>query len=230
MLFIVLALVHVGAPPPPAHGLEKMTPSPQEAWDTLAHGNELFATNQAKHPAQNSSRRAELLSSQSPIATVFGCSDSRVPAELVFDRGLGELFGVRTAGHVLDAGVIGSLEYSQAVLKVPLLVVLGHESCGAVKASVDAIATGSLPGGFIRDVVQQVMPSLVSSGCTMKASTTESVIMHVRETMSMLTERSVSIRQAVDDGSLAIVGAIYRLSSGRVDVIAVDGDVHIPLA
>ncbi len=92
---------------------------------------------------------------------VFGCADSRVAAEIIFDQGLGDMFVVRTAGHVIDSAVLGSIEYAVTVLNVPLIVVLGHDSCGAVKATLAALDDGEVPGGYVRDVVERVTPSIL---------------------------------------------------------------------
>ena len=89
---------------------------------------------------------------------VFGCADSRVAAEIIFDQGLGDMFVVRTAGHVIDSAVLGSVEYAVTVLNVPLIAVLGHDSCGAVKATLAALDGGAMPGGYVRDVVERDHP------------------------------------------------------------------------
>ena len=108
--------------------------TPTEAWTKLREGNLRFVEGRREHPNQDVDRREAVAQAQSPFAVVFGCSDSRVAAEIIFDRGLGDLFVVRTAGHVVDAGVLGSIEFGVDVLHAPLVVVLGHDRCGAVRA------------------------------------------------------------------------------------------------
>lgn len=120
-------------------------PTPQEAWETLAEGNRRFVAGDPGHPNQNAERRSTLTSGQEPIAVIFGCSDSRLAAEIIFDVGLGDVFVIRTAGQVIDDAVLGSLEYSVDVLKIPLIVVLGHDSCGAVTATVESYISGDMP-------------------------------------------------------------------------------------
>ena len=93
---------------------------------------------------------------------MFGCADSRVAAEIIFDQGLGDMFVVRTAGHVIDSAVLGSIEYAVTVLDVPLIVVLGHDSCGAVQATLTALDDGVIPGGYVRDLVERVTPSILT--------------------------------------------------------------------
>ena len=109
-----------------------------EAWRRLADGNERFVDDRPEHPRQDADRRAELASGQQPVAAILGCSDSRVAAEVLFDQGLGDLFVIRNAGQVASASAIASIEYAVAVLGVPLVVVLAHDRCGAVKAAIDA--------------------------------------------------------------------------------------------
>lgn len=135
--------------------------SPDAAWQALREGNDRFVAGAMEHPSQGVDHRREVSVRQYPFAVIFGCSDSRVGAELIFDRGLGDLFVVRTAGHIVDTTVIGSIEYGVDVLGVPLVVVLGHDHCGALQAATDALETGKMPTGFVRAVVDRVIPSLV---------------------------------------------------------------------
>ena len=150
--------------PPPADPSPKVPPTrtPADSWAALRAGNARFVEGRPAHPDQTVERRRELAGSQHPHTVIIGCSDSRVPPELVFDQGLGDVFVIRSAGHVLDAGVIGSLEYGTAILGASLVVVLGHESCGAIAATVHTLATGEEPPGFARAVVDRVIPSIVA--------------------------------------------------------------------
>src|ERR1700721_3297447 len=125
---------------------------PVTAWKSLKEGNERFVAGQPEHPSQSVAHRASLTKGQNPTAALFGCGDSRGAAELIFDQGLGDMFVVRTAGHVVDSAVLGSIEFAVGVLGGPLSVVSGHDSCGAVKAAIGAIDDGAIPGGFVRDV------------------------------------------------------------------------------
>src|SRR6476646_8708606 len=116
--------------------------SPISAWKSLREGNERFVNDASIHPSQGIADRAKLVDGQHPTAVLFGCGDSRVAAEIIFDQGLGDMFVVRTAGHVLDDSVLGSIEFGVGVLDCPLIVVLGHDSCGAVSAAELAVRTG----------------------------------------------------------------------------------------
>ena len=112
------------------HGMPFRHWTPAEAWAKLARGNDRFVAGDHWHPNQDAARRDSLTEGQTPFAVFFGCADSRVAAEIIFDRGLGDLFVVRTAGHVIDPGVLGSIEFGVAILDIPLVVILGHDSCG----------------------------------------------------------------------------------------------------
>lgn len=201
--------------------------SPMAAWQRLQQGNERFVDGRPEHPGQDAAKRAELSTGQRPYAIVLGCSDSRVAAEIVFDQGLGDLFVVRTAGHVVDTGVLGSLEFGIAALGVPLIVVLGHDRCGAVAATVDALEEGRLPTGFLRDVVERVAPSVLAARRRRTEPgepTAEDIeAEHVRQTAALLTERSAVVGAAVRTSRCAVVPATYRLAEGRVEAVAVVG-------
>jgi len=136
--------------------------TPAEAWQRLQDGNARFVADAMQHPSQGAAHRTAVAQEQHPYAVLFGCSDSRVAAEIIFDQGLGDLFVVRTAGHVLDTTVIGSIEYGVDVLGAPLVVVLGHDRCGAVGAATQALLTSRMPTGFVRAVVDRVIPSLLT--------------------------------------------------------------------
>lgn len=156
---------------------------------------------------------------------VFGCADSRVAAEIIFDQGLGDMFVVRTAGHVIDSAVLGSIKYAVTVLDVPLIVVLGHDSCGAVKATLQALDEGKVPGGFVRDVVERVTPSIMLGRREGLTRVDEFEARHVVETGSQLLARSSAIAERIRDGELAIVGVTYHLADGRTVLREHLGDI-----
>lgn len=199
--------------------------SPLTAWKALKEGNERFVAGKAMHPSQSVEHRASLAASQKPTAVVFGCGDSRVAAELLFDQGLGDMFVVRTAGHVIDSAVLGSVEYAVAILEVPLIVVLGHDSCGAVKAALAALDEGEVPGGYVRDVVERVMPSILLGRRDGLSRVDEFEARHVIETGQQLLNRSTTIDDAVKDGKLAIAGVTYHLSDGQIALRDHIGDI-----
>jgi carbonic anhydrase len=190
--------------------------NPINAWKALKEGNERFVVGESVHPSQSIERRSELAAGQKPTAVLFGCGDSRVAAEIIFDQGLGDMFVVRTAGHVLDSSVLGSIEYAIAILDVPLIVVLGHDSCGAVKATIGALDEGVIPGGYVRDIVERVTPSILMGRREGLTEVDELEARHVNETVRLLNERSTVIAERVRNGKVAIVGATYHLADGRV--------------
>ena len=130
----------------------------------LTAGNARFMAGEREHPNQDVGIRHRIANKQQPFAIFFGCADSRVAAEIIFDQGLGDLFVVRTAGHVVDSSVLGSMEFGVGVLGIPLIVVLGHDSCGAVNAAVDAVTSGDMPGGFIRDIAHAKIKERLDAG------------------------------------------------------------------
>ena len=199
--------------------------SPAQAWMALKQGNERFVAGRPEHPSQSIEHRAGLAETQRPTAVVFGCADSRVAAEIIFDQGLGDMFVVRTAGHVIDSAVLGSIEYAVTVLNVPLIVVLGHDSCGAVKATLQALDGGEVPGGFVRDVVERVTPSIMLGRRDGLSRVDEFETRHVIETGSQLLARSIAIADRIDNGELAIVGVTYRLADGRIVLREHLGDI-----
>jgi carbonic anhydrase len=198
---------------------------PVAAWKALKEGNQRFVEGKPEHPSQSIEHRASLADSQEPTAVVFGCADSRVAAEIIFDQGLGDMFVVRTAGHVIDSAVLGSIEYAVTVLNVPLIVVLGHDSCGAVKATLSAIDDGAVPGGYVRDVVERVTPSILLGRRDGLTRVDEFETRHVNETAAQLRRRSTAIAERLDAGALAIVGVTYHLADGRVVLRDYLGDI-----
>lgn len=197
--------------------------TPQEAWACLAAGNARFMAGERAHPHQDIQLRHRLANKQTPFAIFFGCADSRVAAEIIFDQGLGDLFVVRTAGHVVDASVLGSMEFAVGLLDVRLIVVLGHDSCGAVKAAVDAVEEGEMPGGFLRDIVERVTPSVLAARKKGETSTFGIETEHVRHTSRLLSTRSSLIADRIAGGTLGIIGAAYRLKEGEAKIVEAIG-------
>lgn len=198
-------------------------PRPDKVWSEMLRGNERFVAGEPQHPRQDVDRRGELAAAQAPRAALFGCSDSRLAAEIIFDKGLGDLFVVRNAGQVISESVIGSLEYAVAVLGVPLIIVLGHDECGAVKAAIasESPEAVALPV-HIQGIVDQIMPAVARVRLAAGTSTAEAIDalevgrQHLRDTVGALLAASELISDEVAAGTLGIVGANYRLLEGRV--------------
>ncbi len=199
--------------------------NPISAWKALREGNERFVSGTLQHPSQGAADRAKLVSGQQPSAILFGCGDSRVAAEIIFDQGLGDMFVVRTAGHVVDASVLGSIEYGVEILHVPLIVVLGHDSCGAVRATIDALDGGDVPGGFIRSVVERVTPSILIGRREGLTGVDELEARHVVETARLLMQRSMIVSQRVATGECAIACVTYKLEDGKVQLHRAVGNI-----
>ena len=193
--------------------------TPVQAWERLVEGNARFVKGNRSHPHQDAARRAELVAGQYPFAAIFGCGDSRLAAEIIFDLGLGDAFVVRTAGQVLDDAVLGSLEYASGELKTPLIMVLGHDSCGAITATHQAFVSGNMPGGFIRNLVEGILPSVISTDLPEGASINDMVIEHTRQTAARIAEQSGIIREGIEDGTLAVIGVFYHLADGKADLV-----------
>jgi carbonic anhydrase len=199
--------------------------SPVTAWKALKEGNQRFVDGQPQHPSQSVAHRAGLATGQKPTAVVFGCADSRVAAEIIFDQGLGDMFVIRTAGHVIDSAVLGSVEYAVSVLDVPLIIVLGHDSCGAVKATLEALDTGQMPGGYVRDIVERITPSVMQGRHAGLTRVDEFEARHVTDTAVQLRVRSAPVAAGIAAGTLAIAGLTYHLSDGRVVLRDHIGDI-----
>lgn len=193
--------------------------SPESAWRRLKEGNARFINGETLHPHQDAERRKELAQKQKPFAVIFGCSDSRLAAEIIFDLGLGDAFVIRTAGQVMDNAVIGTLEYGIDELEAPLIMVLGHDSCGAVGATRDSVESGNYPRGFQRDLVERITPSVLESQRQGGTTVNEMVIEHTKQTAARILEQSRTIAAAVSSAKTAVVGVFYHLEDGKAELV-----------
>jgi carbonic anhydrase len=192
-------------------------PSAHEALATLLAGNARFLADKATCPPLTA-RRLELANGQNPFAIVVSCSDSRVPVETVFDQPPGSIFGVRVAGNFVDTHGLGSIEYSVASFKSPLILVLGHSACGAVKATVQFLKDGTKQPGDIQSLIDAIAPSARAAdhnGDWVANATAR----NVHDTIAALASRSSIVASALKAGELAIAGGVYDLHSGKVTVI-----------
>ncbi|MCM1949618.1 MULTISPECIES: carbonic anhydrase [Streptomyces] len=199
--------------------------SPALALDALLDGNRRFVSGTPEHPNQDAARRTELAPGQDPFAVILGCSDSRLAAEIIFDRGLGDLFVVRTAGHVIGPEVLGSVEYATSVLGARLVVVLGHDSCGAVAAARAAVEDGFAASGFVRDVVERVTPSILAARTAGLTADSDIIDEHIRHTVDLLLDRSRLLSEQVAAGEIAVVGLGYELAGGSARLVTTRGAV-----
>jgi carbonic anhydrase len=200
--------------------------TPKEAWAELRAGNKRFVTDSREHPNQDADRRNAVAAQQKPFAALCGCADSRLSAEIIFDVGLGDLFVVRNAGQVLAETIIGSLEYSVEVLGIPLILVLGHDECGAIRATINS-TEGTLhsEGEFIHNLVSRIQPTVEAAHLAGKFEIDEITVLHIQDTINELLTRSSLIAKAVKAGKLGVVGANYRLDLGEIRPIVTVGDI-----
>ena len=184
-----------------------------EVLNRLKEGNGRFTGDKKEGKLQDKSRREELTKGQSPYAIVLSCADSRVVPELAFDTGLGELFTVRVAGNIANSSSIASMEYAVANLGTEIIVVMGHESCGAVTAAM----SGGDNGYNLNHLVSHIAPAIAASG--KDAPVNDVVKKNAQLTAEELKTRSTIIKEAADSGKVKIVPAYYNLGSGKVDFI-----------
>ena len=213
------AAAAASAAPPPGTNAAPASLTPDEALERLKRGNREFLAGRAMVPDVNGKRRLEIAKAQYPIAVLVSCSDSRVPPELLFGRGLGELFIVRNAGNTIDTVAMGSLEYAVAELHVPLVVVMGHERCGAVAAAVSVVEKGATFPGSIGRMVEPIVPAVLQAQRTRPRDLLDaSVRENVRRTVARLRDFSEPmVMDRLKARKLRIVGARYDLDDGRVD-------------
>ena len=192
-----------------------------EAIERLMEGNARFVSGEVKHPHSTQQWRQRLTQGQSPFATILGCSDSRVPPEILFDQGFGDLFVIRVAGNIVDSDVAGSVEYGVDHLKTRVVLVLGHEGCGAVTAALQTKETRGAEPREIRNLVSKITPSLenVSSEGGLDIHLKKCVEANVRWSVLQLS-RIPDLQKAVAEKRTSIVGGVYDLASGRIRILA----------
>jgi carbonic anhydrase len=197
------------------------TISGDEALQRLIAGNERFRQGKAHFPTICKETLADLARGQQPYATILGCSDSRVPPELIFDANFGELFIVRVAGNVVSPEVMGSLQYAGQHLHTPLFLVLGHEGCGAVKAALESKLYDVQHGSRIQILVDNIVPGLpdLNASAANEDCVTQAVEANVRWSMRQLQDSPEGSR-ALEEGRAKLAGAVYEIASGRVRFLA----------
>src|SRR5438128_2600778 len=199
----------------PAHADQAIVP-PAEAISRLKDGNSRYTNGNQQHPRQSTKQRVELIKSQHPFAIVVGCADSRVPPEIVFDQGLGDLFVLRVAGNVIDDHSLGSIEYAVDHLAVRLIVVLGHQSCGGVKAAKDTNAPKHEAPARIQSLVTAIQPAVEA---TVHGDLETTVKANVKDVVQALRSSTPILKPKVDSGELRVLGAYYSLDTGAVSFL-----------
>lgn len=186
------------------------------ALNLLLAGNRRYIASQAKHPHQDLTRLQEIHLAQHPFAVVLSCSDSRVAPEILFDQGLGDLFVIRVAGNIVDDAVLGSIEYAVEELGVPLIMVLGHERCGAVAATLQS--TGAI--GHISTLTQAIQPAVRRSQGRSGDELDNAVRANVELSVEQIKTSLPVLAKQVESGTLKVIGARYDLDEGKVEMIA----------
>jgi len=206
-----------------AHAQAPASPSgltPDQALERLRQGNIKYRSDNPTRPENSASRRAGLISGQQPFVAVLGCSDSRAPTEFVFNAGVGEVFTARVAGNSSLPGMVGTLEYAVAVLKVPLIMVMGHENCGAVSAAKTVVENGTVLPGELGAMVAPIIPAVVRS---MQAGGNDvvnnAVRLHAQSTARWLRSENAIVANAVGSGALKVVASYYDLDAGSVTIL-----------
>jgi len=196
----------------PAHS-DQPSLAPAEAISKLKEGNGRYTSGNLQHPGQTTERRTELAKTQHPFAAIVSCSDSRVPPEIVFDQGLGDLFIVRVAGNVINDEGLGSIEYSVDHLGTRLILVLGHQSCGAVKAARETIAAKGKAPGHIESLVTAIKPAVEA---TAKDDLDTTVKANVKNVVQALRASTPILKAKVDSAEIQVIGGYYSLDTGAV--------------
>lgn len=205
----------------PAHAADpvaKTTLSPNQALAKLLEGNRRFVADDPLHPAIGNARRHELAAGQAPFATVIGCADSRTPPETMFGVGLGEVFTTRVAGNTIPMASLGSIYYSVHMLGVPLVMVLGHERCGAVAAAVDVVTKGATLPATLRPMVEPILGA-VRAARGQPGDLLDNAVRENARTGARRLRRHPDFAGKVRSGALTVVAARYDLDDGKVEVL-----------
>jgi carbonic anhydrase len=199
----------------PAHP-DQPSVAPAEAISKLKEGNGRYTSGNLQHPGQTTERRTELANVQHPFAVIVSCSDSRVPPEIVFDQGLGDLFIVRVAGNIINDQGLGSIEYAVDHLGSHLILVLGHQRCGAVQAAKETIAAKGKAPGHIESLVTAIKPAVEA---TAKKDLDATIKANVNHVVDELRSSMPILKTKVDSGQVQVIGGYYSLDTGAVTFI-----------
>ena len=210
----------IAAPQVYAADAKMTTLTADQALVLLKEGNAKSLTDSPIRAVQGRERRLEIARGQTPFAVLVSCSDSRVPPEVLFGRGLGELFIVRNAGNTVDTVALGSIEYAIAVLGVPLIVVLGHERCGAVDAALSVVEKNTVFPGSLNQMIEPILPAALmarSTGAKGEALLDAAVRENIRRVVTRIKNSEAVLMNPIKTGKVKVVGARYDLDDGEVD-------------
>lgn len=223
LLLLRFSVSPAGAAPPPAHqpdhaaqGHSAPVMTADAVLKKLMAGNERFARHRELHPDVTIVRRKELAATgQHPFAIILGCADSRVPPELIFDQGLGDMFVLRDAGNVIDDAMLGSIEYAVEHFGTPLIMVLGHEKCGAITAAVEGVQAA----GHVKAVVESIQPAVLAAKGEAGDVVHNCVVMNARRVAQQIRTSDPILRPLVESGKVRVVAADYDLATGKVALL-----------
>lgn len=213
-LSVIAALLAIAGP-----SIANAEPADASALQRLLDGNARFVSGQTLHPHQDGQRRTEVAAGQKPFAVVIGCADSRTAPEILFDQGLGDLFVIRLAGNIVDDAALGSVEFAVAQLGAKLIVVLGHEKCGAVKATVGVLNGDPEPANHIASIVEAIKPAAQAAKGRAGDAVENAVRENVHEVVEKLKVAAPVLGPLVKSGELKVVGARYDLDDGKVEIV-----------
>ena len=197
-----------------SHDIDNL--SAKEAIQKLRQGNKRFVENKAQHPDESLERKKEMLKGQHPFVVILSCSDSRVPPELIFDQGLGDIFEIRNAGNVLNEHVIGSIEYAVMHCGVKLIVIMGHQDCGAIAATLSGVSETK----YIQALEDSIKPAIEDCKCKGLEINSDNVVKaHIMQDIKELIEQDSELVKYMDEHKVKIVPAYYHLDSGKVDFL-----------
>ena len=207
------------SPTIPPESARPVITDPQVALDRLMAGNQRFVDAQMQHPDQDPDHRLKLSSQgQQPFATILTCSDSRLPPELLFDQGLGDLFVARVAGNIVDPALLGSVEYAVGHLKTPLIVVIGHEKCGAVQATLESIQHHQTPHGDIAALVTAITPAVAVAEQRPGDLLDNTIRANAEQSLDAI-KKSSELTGPLASGQLKAIAAYYSIDDGRISLI-----------
>jgi carbonic anhydrase len=201
-----------------AETIEPTTLTPDEALARLTEGNRRYVADSPIQPDLTKHRRQELTAGQAPFASILGCADSRVPPEEIFNAGLGEVFTNRVAGNTISQPILGSIEYSVVHLGVPLVLVLGHEKCGAVTAAVDVSEHGTMLPGALMAMVDPILPAVAAVRGKPGDLLANAARENARRTAVQLRQDTASLSEPLQKGKLKVVAGYYSLDTGAVEI------------
>ena len=213
-LSLLLALSFTNTMAFASHDIENL--SSKEALQKLKQGNKRFVNNQAKHPDESIERKKEMLKGQHPFVVILSCSDSRVPPELIFDQGLGDIFEIRNAGNVLNEHVIGSIEYAVMHCGVKLIVIMGHQDCGAIKATLSGVSETKYIQA-LEDSIQPAVEDCKKRGVEINSDNV--VRAHIMQDIDELLSQDQELVKYMEEHDVKIVPAYYHIDSGKVDFL-----------